>query len=181
MGSPKQLLVVGGRPLLELVVASANASRLDDVLVVLGAASGEIKARVDFGRAQVVINDNHSSGMASSLRMGLAAMPAGVDRALIILGDQPDVSAALFDKLLELQDTSRLPAAALSFNGLLHPPVVLRRELWGDLTALEGDVGCRAVIRARPELVAKLVAAEDRNHPIDLDTPDDYARLIAGT
>ena len=179
MGSPKQLLLVDGIPLLELVLAKACASKLDDVVVVLGGAAGEIQARVNFGRAEVVINADHASGMASSLRAGLAALPASVDRALIILGDQPDISAWMLDSLLDLQESSGLPAAALSFNGLLHPPVVLQRELWGDLMALEGDVGCRAVIRARPELVASLEATESRNHPVDVDTPADYERLTS--
>jgi molybdenum cofactor cytidylyltransferase len=179
MGSPKQLLLFDGRPLLELVVERACASRLDEVYVVLGAAADEIRARVDFGRARVLVNPDHASGMASSLRAGLAALPASVDRALIILGDQPEISASLLDGLLDLQERSGLPAAALSFDGLLHPPVVLERELWGDLMALEGDVGCRAVIRARPELVAKLPVSEKRNHPVDVDTPADYEKLTS--
>jgi CTP:molybdopterin cytidylyltransferase MocA len=177
MGSPKQLLRLDGRPLLEVVVAHACASRLDDVLVVLGAAADEIRAAVDLGRARVIVNPDHGAGMASSLRAGLAALGDSVDRAMIILGDQPDISSALLDELLDLQEETGLPAAALSFNGLLHPPVVLKRELWGDLMELEGDVGCRAVIRARPELVAKLPAETDLKHPVDLDTPDDYRRL----
>lgn len=179
MGSPKQLLMIDGRPLLEMVVAQACASRLDDVLVVLGASAEEIQSRLEFGRARVLVNPDHASGMASSLRAGLAGLGGEVDRAMVILGDQPDVTAQLLDTLLDLQERSGLPAAALSFNGLLHPPVVLKRELWGDLMELEGDVGCRAVIRARPELVAKLSTGDDLNHPVDIDTPEDYRRLQA--
>lgn len=177
MGSPKQLLMVDGRPLLEVVVAQTCASRLEEVTVVLGAAVDEIRSRVDFGRARILINPDHASGMASSLRAGLASLGGLVDRAVVILGDQPDITGQLLDRLLDLQEESGLPAAALSFNGLLHPPVVLRRELWGDLMALEGDVGCRAVIRALPELVAKFAAGHDLKHPVDLDTPVDYQRL----
>ncbi|HVS49976.1 MAG TPA: nucleotidyltransferase family protein, partial [Candidatus Dormibacteraeota bacterium] len=171
MGSPKQLLQVRGKPLLELVVGQACDSSLDDVLVVLGAAADEIRGRVDFGRARVLVNPDHAAGMASSLKAGLASLARDVDRAVVILGDQPDVDAALLNRLLELEETSGLPAAALSFNGLLHPPVVLKRELWGDLMTLEGDVGCRAVIRARPELVARLPVETDLTHPVDVDTP----------
>ncbi len=177
MGSPKQLLQVRGKPLLELVVGQACDSSLDDVLVVLGAAADEIRGRVDFGRARVLVNPDHAAGMASSLKAGLASLARDVDRAVVILGDQPDVDAALLNRLLELEETSGLPAAALSFNGLLHPPVVLKRELWGDLMMLEGDVGCRAVIRARPELVARLPVETDLTHPVDVDTPADYERL----
>jgi CTP:molybdopterin cytidylyltransferase MocA len=97
---------------------------------------------------------------------------------VVILGDQPDVRAPLLDELLELQKASGLPAAALSFDGLLHPPVVLERKLWGDLQSLQGDVGCRAVIRARPELVARLPVEGNLRHPVDVDTPEDYARML---
>lgn len=177
MGSPKQLLQVRGKPLLELVVGQVTASKLDDVVVVLGAAADEIQGRVDLGRARVVVNPDHSSGMASSLKAGVASLGGDVDRVVVILGDQPDVDAALLDELLDLQASSRLPAAALSFNGLLHPPVVLAREMWADLMTLEGDVGCRAVIRGRPEQVAGLPVETDLTHPIDIDTPADYESL----
>jgi molybdenum cofactor cytidylyltransferase len=179
MGSPKQLLLIDDRPLLELVVDHANRSSLDQVVVVLGAAADQIRSRVDLGRADVLVNTGHASGMASSLRAGLTSLGDDVDRVVVILGDQPDIDAALLNRLLELQETSGLPAAALSFNGLLHPPVVLKRELWGDLIALEGDVGCRAVIRARPELVARLPVETDLTHPVDVDTPADYDRLTS--
>jgi len=54
---------------------------------------------------------------------------------------------------------------------------VLTRDRWGDLRSLEGDVGCRALIRARPDLVAPLPARPGAGHPVDVDTPEDYARL----
>jgi molybdenum cofactor cytidylyltransferase len=178
MGRAKQLLPVAGRPLLEGVVASACASRLDEVVVVLGARADEILAAVDLGRARAVRNPDHAVGMSTSLRAGLAALGPEVGRAVVILGDQPAISAELLDGLLDLQGRSDLPAAALSFGGLLHPPVVLGRDLWAGLDSLEGDVGCRAIIRARPELVAALPAEDDRRHPVDVDTPEDYARLV---
>jgi molybdenum cofactor cytidylyltransferase len=179
MGQPKQLLEVGGRPLLEKVVAAACAAHLDDVVVVLGARAEEIEASVDFGRARVVLNPEHEQGMSTSLRAGIASLAPEVSRALVILGDQPDVNAALLDRLLDLQEASGLPAAALSFEGLLHPPMVLIREWWAGLEALEGDVGLRAVVRAHPELVAALPAEQSGGHPIDIDTPEDFKKLGA--
>jgi CTP:molybdopterin cytidylyltransferase MocA len=178
MGSPKQLLLIEGRPMLELVVAQANASKLDEVVVVLGAVADEIRPRVNFGRAGILINPDHNSGMASSLKAGLNHLAPAVDRVVVMLGDQPHVRAPLLDELLELHMTSGLPAAALSFDGLLHPPVVLKRDLWADLMSLEGDVGCRAVIRARPELVAPLPVEGNLRHPVDVDTPEDYAQIL---
>ena len=164
--------------MLEVIVAHASVSRLDEVVVVLGAEADQIREAVYFGRGRVIVNPGHASGMASSLRVGIDALGADVDRAVVILGDQPDISSRLLDTLLDLQERSGLPAAALSFDGLMHPPVVLARGLWRDLNSLEGDVGCRALIRARPELVATLPGGERHKHPTDIDTPEDYHRLV---
>jgi molybdenum cofactor cytidylyltransferase len=178
MGEPKQLLEVRGIPLLELAVSAACASQLDEVVVVLGANADEIAAAVDFGRARVVLNPEHEQGMSTSLRAGIASLGADVSRAVVILGDQPDISATLLGRLLDVQRTSGQPAAALSFDGLLHPPMVLARELWSNLDALQGDVGLRDVVRAHPELVAPLPMDRPGGHPIDIDTREDFERLV---
>jgi molybdenum cofactor cytidylyltransferase len=178
LGQPKQLLPVEGHPLLGLVLAKVCASALDEVVLVLGAHADEILAAVDLGRARIVVNRDYAAGMSSSLRAGVGALGDQVERLVVILGDQPDISAVLIDELLELQTSSGLSAAALSLEGMLHPPVVLDRSLWDDLRQLQGDVGCRAVIRGRPEQVAPLPHVGRRGHPTDIDTIDDYQQLI---
>ncbi|HVC42648.1 MAG TPA: nucleotidyltransferase family protein [Candidatus Saccharimonadales bacterium] len=179
MGEPKQLLPVHGRPLLEAVLAAACDSRLDEVVLVLGAHADEIRRSVRLGRARVVINPEHADGMSTSLRAGIASLGTAVTRAVVMLGDQPDITAEVVDRLLETQAASGLPAAALSFDGLLHPPCVLARELWGDIAALQGDVGLRALVRARPELVAAVAADRPGGHPVDIDTREDFELLAA--
>jgi CTP:molybdopterin cytidylyltransferase MocA len=179
MGEPKQLLPVRGRPLLESALAAACDSPLDEVIVVLGSHADEIRQSVRLGRARVVVNAEYAAGLSTSLKAGIGALSAGVERAVIILGDQPDITADVIDRLLRAQTSSGLPAAALSFDGLLHPPVVLARELWGDIEALEGDVGLRALVRAHPELVAAVEADSPGGHPIDIDTREDFEQLAA--
>jgi CTP:molybdopterin cytidylyltransferase MocA len=181
MGEPKQLLPVRGRPLLETALAAACGSQLDEVVLVLGAHADEIRRSVRLGRARVVVNPDHGRGMSTSLKAGITCLGSEVARAVVILGDQPDITAAVVDRLLETQIASGLPAAALSFDGLLHPPVVLARELWADIDALEGDVGCRALVRAHPELVAAVAADSPGGHPLDIDTREDFERLAADT
>jgi molybdenum cofactor cytidylyltransferase len=176
MGRPKQLLPVDGQPLLGLVTSRVCASRLGEVVVVLGGNATEIEAAVDLGRARVVLNPEHAVGLSTSLKAGIAALDRDVQRVVIVLGDQPDVSAEIIDALLDLHQTSGLAAAALSIDGLLHPPIVLDRRLWPELAALEGDVGCRAVIRGRPDQVASLAYQGRTGHPVDIDTPEDYRR-----
>ena len=179
MGEPKQLLPVHGRPLLEAALAASCDSELDEVVLVLGAHADDIRRLVRLGRARVVVNPDYAQGMSTSLKTGIAALGADLDRAVVILGDQPDITAEVVNRLLEAQTVSGLPAAALSFDGLLHPPVVLARELWGEIEALEGDVGCRALVRAHPELVAAVSADGPGGHPIDIDTREDFERLAA--
>jgi CTP:molybdopterin cytidylyltransferase MocA len=179
MGEPKQLLPVRGRPLLETALAAACDSQLDEVVVVLGAHADEIRRSVRLGRARVVVNPDHAQGMSTSLKAGIATLGTNVARVVVILGDQTDISPEVVDRLLDTQAASGLPAAALSFDGLLHPPMVLARELWGDIEALEGDVGCRALVRAHPELVAAVAADRPAGHPVDIDTREDFERLEA--
>ena len=178
MGRPKQLLPVDGRPLLERVLVEVNGSAVDDVAVVLGGHAQEVAAAVDFGRARWLVNADYGAGMSSSLQAGVASLGPGVTRVIIILGDQPAVTARLIDDLLDLQASSGKPSAALDFNELLHPPVVLERALWPELESLQGDVGCRALIRQRPDRVAALPMAATSAHPIDIDTLEDYRRLV---
>lgn len=179
MGSPKQLLDVGGRPLLEHVVAAACASRLDEVVVVLGAEAQRIRDAVDVDRARVIINEHYADGMSTSLRAGFGALGDDVDRAVVILGDQPDVDATLFDRLLDAQASSGLPVAALDFEGLLHPPVVLAREMWSKIDELRGDVGLRQLLRQDGDRVVRVPTSRPSHHPVDIDTPTDAAQFIA--
>ena len=180
MGSPKQLLDVGGRPLLELIVAAACASRVDDVVVVLGADTRRIRDAVPMGRARVIVNEQFSEGMSTSLRAGVAALGDDIASAVIILGDQPDVDAALINRLLDARESSGLPAAALDFDGLLHPPVVLARSLWPRIAELRGDVGLRQLLRQDPDRVVRIPVSQQSGVPVDIDTPEDAARYGAG-
>ena len=179
MGSAKQLLDVNGRPMLELIVAAASASRLDEVIVVLGAEARSIRDAVDMGRAHVIVNENYADGMSTSLRAGVGALGGDVDRAVVILGDQPDVDASLINLLLDAQASSALPAAALDFDGLLHPPVVLARELWTRIDEMRGDVGLRQLLRQETDRVVRVPAARPAHHPVDIDTPEDAALFNA--
>ena len=179
MGRPKQLLDLGGRPLLERVVSAACASRLDEVVVVLGAEAQRIRESLDLGRARVIVNESYADGMSTSLRAGVDALGEDVTRAVVILGDQPDVDASLINLLLDTQESSGLPAAALDFDGLLHPPVVLARELWSRIDQLRGDVGLRQLLREQTDRVVRVAAARPSSHPIDIYTPEDAALFIA--
>lgn len=174
-GGLKLLAPLAGRPLLQHVLDAANASTLDDVVLVVGHAADEILAAVQLGRARAVLNAAYASGQASSLRAGIAAA-ADADAAVILLGDQPRVRPELLDALVERQRTSGAAAVMSSWEGRRSPPTLLHRDLWPALEALRGDVGAREVLAGRDD-VAVVEVDDHLGHLDDIDRPEDLVRL----
>ncbi|OLC56198.1 MAG: hypothetical protein AUH85_07120 [Chloroflexi bacterium 13_1_40CM_4_68_4] len=176
-GDQKLLATLDGRPLLQHVLDVANESSLDPIVVVLGADAVVIGQRVRPGRARVVRNIDFASGQASSLRAGLRAIGPDSDAAVVLLGDQPLVTAPLLDDLVARQRVSLAPAVMCAQNGRRSPPVLLHRDLWPEIEALQGDVGARDVLARRGD-VAVLEVDASRARLDDVDTPDDRERLF---
>ena len=173
-GSPKQLIDWYGIPLLQHVINEVRDWPVDDVFVVLGAHSDQIMEAVDFGGASVIENLSWEEGMASSLRIGLAALEnaSGFDRTLVALADQPKVRADVVEALLAEQKKSRLPVVVPRYRYTWGNPVLIDRSLWGRIMAnISGDVGARSLFQAHPEWVAE-VWFEDIP-PRDIDTKFD--------
>ena len=176
-GAPKQLLPFGDTTLLGQVVRNADASSLDRVVVVLGRASEELRASVDFGRSEVVENTAYGTGCASSLLAGLDA--AGEDCAAIalLLGDQPGVRAEFVDLAAATWRRERPWASVTSYLGGLGHPFIFAREAFGELRQLHGDKAVWKLIEAYPELVSRVRI--EAPLPPDVDTPEDYELALA--
>ncbi len=176
-GSQKLLLDIDGVPMVRHVFEAASEGGCHHTVVVYG--SEDVKKAIN-GRAELVFNPKADTGMASSLQAGLKAMRPEVEGAMVLLGDQPLVGSRTVATLLRAwrREGSR-PAVAAAVDageaGGWAPPVILGRELWGDLLALTGDAGARQVLQGRPELL-DIVPAPGR--PDDIDTPEDYAKIV---
>ncbi len=174
-GSQKLLLEFDGRPMVRHAVEAATEGGCHQIVVVY--SSGDVKEAVD-GTAELVHNPDAQSGMASSLKAGLRALRPEIEAAVVLLGDQPLVGSRTVAALLRAwrREGSR-PAVAVSKrrNGWT-PPVVLAREMWEDLYALEGDAGARQILDGHPELLDTVPAP---GRPDDIDTPEDYAKILS--
>lgn len=177
-GGQKLLAPVGDRPLLQHALDAANASSLSPVVVVLGADADAIEAGVRSGRARLVRNPDHATGQASSLRIGLRSLDAS-DAAVVVLGDQPNVTAALLDALVATQRSTGAPAVVCAQDGRRSPPTLLHRDLWMEVDALRGDTGARDVLARRGD-VAVFDVAHDLAGLDDVDTQEDRERLSGG-
>ena len=176
LGRPKALVEFDGELLVDRAVRVLAEAGCDPVVVVLGAAAGDVVAAAALDHAIVVVNDGWSDGMGSSLRCGLAAVSdLRADDAVVLLVDQPQVGVPHVRRLLDRR--GERPAVVASYGGEVRNPALLAASTW--LAVCEsavGEVGARAWIRAHPDQVLA-VACDDLGGDIDIDTEADLARL----
>jgi CTP:molybdopterin cytidylyltransferase MocA len=123
-----------------------------------------------------VHNPDWRAGMGSSLRAGLAAVPASCGAAVLALADQPLVGPAAVARLLGAYAAGASIAVAC-YEGKPRNPVLISREHWPEVVALAtGDVGARPFLRAHQSDITR-VECGDTGSPDDIDTPDDLERI----
>lgn len=175
MGRPKLALPVRGTPMIRRVAQTALGSRCRDVIVVLGADADVYEPLLDGLEVRVVRNPDPAEGMGSSIRVGVAAVPADCDGVVILLADQPFVTPGVIDHLLEVAVTDRKRIVASVYEQTVGPPAYFHRALFLDLLTLEGDRGARSVIEAYPR--EGVAVALPGHLSTDIDTADDLASL----
>ncbi|MFJ5231830.1 NTP transferase domain-containing protein [Kitasatospora sp. NPDC088391] len=172
-GRPKALLPYRGRPLLAHALATARAGGCTGTVAVLGAAADRVRARVATGDCRLVDNPDWRTGLGSSLRAGLAALPPDATAVLVLLVDTPGVTAEAVRRLLAAH-TARTDLAACAWAGRRAHPVLIGAAHFPELRATAtGDAGARALLAAHPVALVDCTGAGD---PADLDTPADLAR-----
>jgi len=175
MGTPKQLLLVGGQPLLLRAVEAALASPAWPVVVVLGAH--EEKIRPLLARRPVLIAENPawSEGMAASIRAGVMTLQQfsrQLDAALVALCDQPAFSVDTIAQLVAAQRATGRSIVAARYAGRHGAPALFLAEHFPALAALTGEEGARALLNGSPDRIA---AVDLPALALDLDTPEDFA------
>ena len=173
MRGPNKLLAeIARRPLVRIVAEEALASRADPVIVVAGHQRAEVEKALAGLRVRIVHNPDFAEGLGTSLRAGIAAVPADSDAAIVCLGDMPRVDAALMNRLIAAFDPDRGALVVVpTFEGKRGNPVLWSRRFFPDLMAIEGDVGARHLIGRYSEAVAE-VTVEGKAALIDVDTPE---------
>jgi molybdenum cofactor cytidylyltransferase len=173
MRGPNKLLAeIARRPLVRIVAEEALASRADPVIVVAGHQRAEVEKALAGLRVRIVHNPDFAEGLGTSLRAGIAAVPADSDAAIVCLGDMPRVDAALMNRLIAAFDPDRGALVVVpTFEGKRGNPVLWSRRFFPDLMAIEGDVGARHLIGRYSEAVAE-VPVEGKATLIDVDTPE---------
>ena len=182
LGRNKLLLPFRSETVLAASVARLLESAIDHVVLVLGHEADEVRARADLPedpRLSTVKNPDWASGMASSLRTGLAAC-ADAEAVIVALGDQPGIDPAVVARLVAAFRAGAPlavpvhPDPAAPDGERASHPVLFGRALFSELIALQGDTGAREIVKGRWAAAARVLGAPVR----DVDTEADYAALL---
>ncbi len=177
-GSNKLLQPVAGVPMVRRAANAALASRAIAVVAVTGFAAEEVKAALVGLDIEFAHNPEHESGMASSLRAGLRALPADTDAVVVVLGDMPMVSAAHIDRLIAAFDPQRGNIVVPMKDGRRGNPILWPRGFFDEMQQVQGDVGARGLLQRHAERV-DTVPCDDDAIFADVDTPEALREMEA--
>ena len=180
MGGPNKLLEeIGGKPIVRRAAEAAVGSTARPVIVVTGHQGDHVAAALKGLDVRRIQNADFADGLATSLKAGIAALPEEVDTVAVVLGDMPEVTSGLINRLVAAIDPARGALIAVpTRGGRRGNPVVWSRRFFDELSRLEGDVGARHMI-AQYEVAVVEVPVDDDAAFRDIDTPDALRDLRA--
>ena len=178
LGEPKQLLEKNGQPLVRHMAQLAIDLNAGPVAVIVGANAEAIRAAIDDLKVFVLPNPDWKTGMASSLKVGVELLEKTFPEAiLVLLTDQPYVTRALVEQLIETATSSHKAIVASEYGDVLGVPMLFRPEYFDALKSLTGDTGARKLVQNHPDDV---VGVPFEDGIVDLDTPEDVAKWREG-
>lgn len=185
LGRPKQLLPLAGQSLIRHTVRRVLESSLDQVIVVVGEDRAVRKA-LDGLPVGFVANPRAAEGQSTSIVAAIASLmnePATssereIEAVVMLLGDQPTIDPSVIDAVIHSWRETSAPVVATHYRDLVGSPVLFARALFPELLRLQGDIGARDIIRAKRESGELATVTIASLSPPDVDTEDDYRRLI---
>jgi molybdenum cofactor cytidylyltransferase len=175
LGQPKQLLPYRHTTLLGHVLSTARAVNFDQLICVIGGGAPDVRRSIDFSAVTLVENQQFGEGCSSSIAAALRTVDPRADVLVLMLGDQPGVTAASVSSLLAGRGSAALAACAYQ-DGRGHP-LAFARSMFGELANLHGDRGVWKLLDRRAEAVVDVPI--EGPIPRDVDMWDDYEAVIA--
>jgi molybdenum cofactor cytidylyltransferase len=174
-GRSKQLADLEATALVRRAMDSLERSPVDEIVVVVGHRAADVTEKIRKTRSKIVFNENYEEGIGSSLRTGVAALSREASATLVCLADQPFVTPELLERIIARHRRTGADVVVSVSEGVITPPVLFARKLFGEIADLRGDRGAKSIIerhagfervRVRPEVL------------LDVDTEEDLGRAI---
>lgn len=175
MGKPKLLLPYGEKTIIETMIDSVVRSKVNKILVVLGSNREKIEKKIQNFSLEIAFNPNFRRGMLSSVQLGFQTLPKNAQAALVFLGDQPSISNAIINKIIDAyKETGKGIVLPVYKNERGHP-VLIDMKYRDDVENLRPDFGLRALVYNHPEDILE-IKVETPSILRDIDDMEDYKR-----
>lgn len=173
MGSPKLVLPFRGKTIIENVVGNISRSKIENMILVLGADSEKIIKAVEPADVKLCYNENYSQGMLSSVRCGFSSLPHDFRAALVFQGDQPMIGSEITNALIDAYKKSGKGIIIPTFEKKRGHPLLLDSKYREEVMKLDDSEGLRALPYKFPHDVLE-VEVEHQGILKDIDTEADY-------
>lgn len=181
MGKQKLLLPLGKGTILEETLKKTKSSRLKDIYAVIPKNDNFRKDVTLRCNVWTVLNPNPDEGMGTSLAIGIKHLPTTADAVVIMLADQPEIFIEDINRVYEYFSThsysKKMIVQTMYKDGRKGHPILFSKAFFRELTELTGDVGGKEIIRKNSKFV--FTVKSPNCYPRDIDTPEDYKKLIA--
>jgi molybdenum cofactor cytidylyltransferase len=173
MGSPKMLLNFNGRTMIENVIVNVTESKVDKIMVVLGAYREVLADQIGELPVKYCYNDNYKEGMLSSVQCGFRNLPSDFKAALVFQGDQPLITANAINKVIDAYLTSEKGIVIPAYKERRGHPILIDKKYSKEIEKLNPDRGLHSLAHEFSDDVLEV----DINEPgilRDFDTYEEY-------
>ena len=173
-GGTKQLAELSGQPMVAHAMKTAANVCGNRIMLVVGRESGSVAAACNGVPGFVVVNDNHSNGIGTSIACAVNRLRSVADAILITLADQPLITADHLQALIDSWQGGGDEIVATGFSDTAGPPALFARDCFADLEQLNGDNGGRNLLS---DSRFRLTTVDFEPAAVDIDTPEDLRRI----
>ena len=182
MGRPKALLPIDGVRFIEKIVTALKATRVEEIIAVLGHNAEEMRQKISDLPVKIVINPQYKQGQLSSLIAAIRAIEAGekaqsVDGILVHLVDHPYLNPELVNLMIDRFYETKKLIVVPRYQSRRGHPVIFSRQLFAELLAAPVDQGAKPVVRAHREETLE-IDTDDAGVTVDIDTPEEYRKHV---
>ena len=177
LGGVKPLLTHETATLIEIVIANYRASKIDNLILVLGHDARRVVQKIPLAGLRVVINPTPSLGMSASIQRGMAHLATRNEGIMIAMGDMPLVGPDTINQIIAAFDKSKKGIAVPVCNKQRgHPVIFDQKKYFDNLLELRGDVGAKEILDANPKDILEVKVKTD-GVLIDVDTREDWENI----
>ena len=173
LGTHARPTTSGDTTFLEQIVSVLRRSEVGRITVVLGAEAARIRASIDLSGVDIIVNEDYRKGQLSSLMAGLQSVPSQTEAILLCLVDNPLITGATVNRLVQAFHETDRPIVIPVFEGRRGHPALFARAMFEELLVAPADEGARYVVQSHKDQVFEV----DIPEPAILariDTPEDY-------